>query len=97
MLLSIAYFAWARAIIQMIIYAFFLCLLLPSGATRASMGDSDQSLHISGLIHVSVPHILSGEKKIASLFLSLFSFLFLTLVRSVVGQTAMFPVGPRCI
>jgi hypothetical protein len=53
---------------------FFLCLLLPSGATLASMGESDYSFHKPGLIYVSVPDALSVEKKIASLFLSLFSF-----------------------
>jgi hypothetical protein len=52
--------------------SFILCLLLPSGATPASMRESDKSFHKSGLIYVSVPDALSVEKKIASLFLSLF-------------------------
>jgi hypothetical protein len=39
--LSTDYFAWGRAIIQMIIYGFFYVCLLPSGATLASMGESD--------------------------------------------------------
>jgi hypothetical protein len=64
---------------------FFLCLLLPSGETLASMGEGDKSFHKSGLIHVSVPDCLSVEKQIVSLFLNLFPFRFLTL-----DKTGMF-------